>query len=424
MEDLAVYRIISDRLARVGLIRRSDEGASFSYDESYLASSHASPLSLSLPITDAPYEEAELRPYFEGLLPEGPTREALAAQLDANANDYLTLLGSNGLDCIGDVVIRPSSEDDRWPTGSYMPIETDDLWDTLSALSHQARSNAEARLSLAGTQGKVGLAHHPASPIAEGWLHPAGGAASTHILKTSKLPHIAEFELLCMRGAESCGINAAHTEAFTLGTPIICSERYDRHVSVSDATLTVTRLHQEDFAQAFGISPAAKYRELEGGTYHAIAQLLYESSSFVLEDINQLARTAVFDYLVGNCDNHLKNLSLSYEDGRVRLAPAYDLVCTTFFERFSRTMGMRIGSTRSIDEVLPRDFGLLAREIGMGARRMRQICDELSCTLVPAIADVGERYSQVLPELPYTAEDLIDDLGPRLKVVSEAAGLL
>ena len=83
-------------------------------------------------------------------------------------------------------------------------------------------------------------------------------------------------------------------------------------------------------------------------------------------DIDQLARIAVFDYLVGNCDNHLKNLSVLHEGGHVRLALAYDVVRTTFFERFSREMGRRLGSTRSIDDVRPSDFALLAKDLGMG----------------------------------------------------------
>ena len=126
---------------------------------------------------------------------------------------------------------------------------------------------------------------------------------------------------------------------------------------------------------------------------------------------------SVFNYLVGNCDNHLKNLSVLHGAGSLRLAPAYDLVCTTFFERFSREMGMRLGSTRMIDEVRPDDFLLLARDIGLGARRMRRICAELAAHVTDAVMEAGERGAAGLESLPHTSEDLVDDMASRLAVV-------
>lgn len=201
-------------------------------------------------------------------------------------------------------------------------------------------------------------------------MRPEGGAASTHIIKVSDLSRIVDFEIVCMGAALKCGIRAADVRALEFGRQVVCVERFDRRVSVEEDVLSVERLHQEDIAQAFGYSSEAKYLELEGGTYAAIAHLLREKSSNPLEDITQLARIAVFDYLVGNCDNHLKNLSILYEGETLRLAPAYDMVCTTFFERFSREMGKRLGSTRLIDDVCPDDFLILARELGIGVRRM------------------------------------------------------
>ena len=101
----------------------------------------------------------------------------------------------------------------------------------------------------------------------------------------------------------------------------------------------------------------------------------------------------------------------------VRLAPVYDLVCTTFFERFSREMGRRLGSTRNIDKVGPDDFLLLADDLGLGQKRMKSICGELSANIVGAVMAAGERFSAVLPALPFAAEDLLSDMELRLKVV-------
>ena len=419
MDDLVVSRIVGGDLLPVGDIDRRETGLpAFAYRQSYLESEHAIALSSSLPLREKPYEGHELRAYFEGLLPEGAMRTALAARVGAREDDYLTLLASSGLDCIGDVVVREASEGTEWDAGYFAPIDAAQLQDIFSGLESMTQSNVESRLSLAGTQGKVGLAHLPDTNLADGWLLPLGGAASTHILKASSPSRIEELELVCMEAAEACGVRVARSDALMLGKPCISSERYDRIANVDAGFLRVERLHQEDLAQAFGVTPGLKYSELEGGSYHAIAQLLYERSSAALADVNQLAHIAVFDYLIGNCDNHLKNLSVMYSDRALRLAPAYDLVCTTYFERFSREMGRRLGSTRMIDDVAASDFDLLARDLGMGRRRMRAICGEMRERIVPAVLAAGERFSNVIEALPYTAEDLVADMKPRLAVLA------
>lgn len=416
MSKIVVSRVINEEFVPVGTIVR-DDAPTFSYLESYLRRANATSLSLSLPLSRDPYSEWEFRPYFEGLLPEGPTREAMAAQLEARVDDYLTLLSASGLDCIGDVALWEKECEPTWSAGEYLPLDETSFQTTLSSLAFQAHSNVAARLSLAGTQGKVGLAHMPGVPLNNGWMRPLGGAASTHILKVSSLSRISEFELICMAAANACGINAADTDAFVLGEPIICSQRFDRAARIECGELRVERLHQEDLAQALGVTSAAKYLELEGGTFRRIAHLLYEYSSSALADINQLARLAVFDYLVGNCDNHLKNLALVHSGEYVRLAPAYDLVCTTFFERFSREMGMRLGSTRDIDIVDSNDFLLLADDLGMGRKRMKYICGELCANIADVVMAAGERFGAVIPALPFVAEDLLSDMEPRLRIV-------
>ena len=67
--------------------------------------SHEAPLSLSLPLSSFAYVYSDIRPYFDGLLPEGPSRDALVAQLSVAETDWLALLSAVGLDCIGDVVV-------------------------------------------------------------------------------------------------------------------------------------------------------------------------------------------------------------------------------------------------------------------------------------------------------------------------------
>ena len=419
--SLEVLRVIGSDLVTVGIITYVERGAQerFAYVNSYLERDGAIPLSRSLPLSTKVYDSEEMRPYFEGLLPEGPAREALAVQLGIPANRYLELLAEVGLDCIGDVVVRPMSSaasPTAWDRGTYMPLTRSELEKTLGDLASLASSNEQSRLSLAGTQGKVGLAHLPGAPMDEGWLRPLYGAASTHIIKTSNISRVAEFEVICLEAARLCGIKSARLNVLSMGRTVACVERFDRLVGMSEEGLHVTRLHQEDMAQAFGIDSWSKYSELEGGTYRSIARLLEDQSLDPMADIEELAKLAVFDYLVGNCDNHLKNLALVYQGKALRLAPAYDIVCTTYFERFSREMGRRLGSTRLIDEVEPSDFAMLARDLGRGARRMRTICADLAERFGGALLQAGDAGAEVLS---YDAEDLLADAAPRLSVVEK-----
>ena len=49
------------------------------------------------------------------------------------------------------------------------------------------------------------------------------------------------------------------------------------------------------------------------------------------EDILEAVRRIVADVLLGNGDNHLKNWSVWFEPGQIRLYPASDIVPTVLF---------------------------------------------------------------------------------------------
>lgn len=187
MRDLEISRLSSDHPTVVGRIDR--EHGLFMYDEGYLAAPNAIALSNSLPLRPEPFNEGEFRPYFEGLLAEGVSRQALMSQLQIPENDYLSLLAACGKDCIGDVVISDESIGDsiqRAPMkAGYDGVSRDDLRRMFESFPSAARENAASRLSLAGAQNKVGLAHDPSQDMNCGWMRPKGWSATTHILKTS-----------------------------------------------------------------------------------------------------------------------------------------------------------------------------------------------------------------------------------------------
>ena len=98
------------------------------------------------------------------------------------------------------------------------------------------------------------------------------------------------------------------------------------------------------------MTSASKYVELPNGSIASIAQWIRSYAAKPTEDLSQFAKAVCFNYLIGNCDAHLKNISIMYRVGKRgpirRLSPAYDLVSTSFFDRFSKELAMAVGSAR------------------------------------------------------------------------------
>ena len=418
METFGVYRVIDTATQLVGHLSMSD--GSFAYDSSYLQAQTAGALSCSLPLCAESFSQDEARPYFEGLLPEGHARQAIAAALHVREENYLSLLAGYGFECIGDVIIASENEA---LTSLYEPIDVTNLANDLGE-NKAAEINAASRLSLAGTQNKVGLYHDPLSSCWEtDWYRPLGGAPSTHILKTSPNRNVLYLEYLCTKASLSCGVPTANIRLLDLNGPVVCSERYDRSPAGDSHNAHVLRRHQEDFTQALGILPGSKYAELEGGTARSIAAFIRRRFSKPIEGIESFARLTLFNYLIGNCDNHLKNMSILYSPNwrEMGLAPAYDLICTTWFPNLSREMGMLLGGEGRIDCVEAEHLSLFAKDIGLPARRLRAMCSELADRIDPAIDDAAAKGPAVFDELEWKAVDLHEDVVPRREVLMRAA---
>ena len=209
----AVYRDVRGEAVLVGIMAEGASGPEFCYDATYLAAPDAAPLSFSLPLRGDPYALAEFRPYFEGLLPEGPPLRRLAVNLGIDEADWLDMLFRCGLDCVGDVVVdRDAFSCKR----EYRALSPDDLASLARRPAGQTEALEASRLSLAGTQDKCGLYHDPRKSEDEGWHLPLGGAPSNFIVKfaSDEHPHLVVVEKVCLDAARACGI--AVPESFLL----------------------------------------------------------------------------------------------------------------------------------------------------------------------------------------------------------------
>lgn len=169
----------------------------------------------------------------------------------------------------------------------------------------------------------------------------------------------------------------------TDGTPVFVTRRFDRHADG-------TPIHAEDFAQARGIN--RKYK----GSLEQVAEFLNETlaplpADEALEAKASFLRLCLFNYLLGNSDNHLKNCSLLHLVGNgagvTRQAPFYDLFparayATDDEEETGLTLAGRKANFAAADfrglaarlDVPEREVDKFIRRVKDGARFFKQAC--------------------------------------------------
>ena len=90
-----------------GLLSKSGSTYRFIYDNAYLATAGSRPVSLTLPLREAPYESEVLFPAFVNLLSEGANKAMQSRMLKIDENDYFgLLLATGGGDRIGPLTIK------------------------------------------------------------------------------------------------------------------------------------------------------------------------------------------------------------------------------------------------------------------------------------------------------------------------------
>jgi serine/threonine-protein kinase HipA len=283
-------------------------------------------LSLSLPVRTERYPQGIVRPFLDGLLPEGESRRVIARDVEVDADDTYGLVKALGRDCAGAIVIQPMEGSAPPPSTTVTadPLSDDELADLMRNLrSAPLGAGGGVRVSLAGVQEKLLLTRMPDRT----WGRPVDGTPSTHILKPeiAAYPNTVENEAFCMRIAKHLGLQVATVETTEVaGRKLIVVERYDRLVQPDG---TVERIHQEDLCQATGTRPDDKYQEDGGPSLARIADIV--AAVTVRGSLQRLLQAVTLNTLVGNGDAHAKNFSLLHErSGVLHLAPLYDGMCT------------------------------------------------------------------------------------------------
>ena len=365
--------------AVVGTLAMDRHGAMrFAYEGTWLADPSAPALSVSLPRRRESFRPGECRPFFEGLLPEGAQRDAVAAALGVSPGNVFRLLEGVGGEVAGAIALLPAGEAPSRPAAAEPAgvLSDGELRDLVGRLEARPLLAGEKgfRLSLAGAQPKLPVV------LAGGRIAlPKPGQPTTHILK----PPIARFaattenEAFAMRLAARIGLAAAPVEILAVAPERACLlvERYDRRPGADGI---VRRFHQEDFCQALGVSSDRKYASDGGPGFPQCFDLVRRTCSRPAVEVLKLLDAAIFQVLIGNADAHGKNYSLLHREEAIELAPLYDLLSTVAYPELSPGFAMKIAGRGTLQELRTDDWSRFAKSAGVSAPFVRRRVRELA----------------------------------------------
>lgn len=322
--------------------------------------------------------------FVAGLLAEGTLREHLAMEAGVTSDDVFGLIAAYGRDTAGGLSFVPTGEAPS--AGRWEAVTTTEVATLLRAAGRFAPGGVDS-ISLTGLQPKIALRHHDGT-----WYRCRQGAASTHILKVGAgtgepLEDLIHTEAACLDLARRLDLTNvdAHVESFE-GVPALVVSRYDR---LHQADGSVSRLHQEDSAQALGLNTSDLTRKFQRGkampSLRKIAKVLRDGGS----EPDQLAALTTFNLAIGNSDAHAKNISvLRHPDGFAQLAPAYDVSAHAHQVTFNGLFAMDVnGKTRMLD-MTGEDLVAEATQWPMSSKRARRAVEGTLVRLDQALAEI------------------------------------
>lgn len=154
------------------------------------------------------------------------------------------------------------------------------------------------------------------------------------------------------------------------------------------------RLHQENYAQAFGIFPASKYERNQTGTpgpkLRDMIAITRRTADIV--SVTRLLQHIIFNVLACNTDAHAKNYSLLISASGVKLAPLYDVMCGAVWPSITKDMANTIAGKTRGDYLKGRHWQREAVLCGLspGAvlRQVVALCDRVRAALDDTVAQL------------------------------------
>src|SRR6202022_849112 len=244
----------------VGMIDVDKHGPAFTYDPKWIALRGAFPVSLTMPLRPERIPPETFLPWAANLLPESEQLRTLGQLLGMARSDVIGLLSAIGGDTAGALSI---GQPGRTASVHWRPLDKpEDLERVIEDLPNKPFLLGEegVSMSLAGVQSKLAVAIDASGRI----CIPMNGSPSTHILKpdTPRLWGSVQNEAFCLILARRMKIPTPNITTGRAGKRMyLLVQRYDR---TNDGGRW-RRLHQEDYCQALGKPPSAKYESNQTG---------------------------------------------------------------------------------------------------------------------------------------------------------------
>ena len=130
-------------------------------------------------------------------------------------------------------------------------------------------------------------------------------------------------------------------------------------------------MHQEDYCQALGKPPFAKYELNQTGVSGPKLDEMFELTRQYLPptEVVRLLDMVIFNVVACNTDAHSKNYSIMIRGNGVSLAPIYDVMCGEVWENVTKKLAQAIAGKRQGDCLNARDWQRFARESGLNPNK-------------------------------------------------------
>jgi serine/threonine-protein kinase HipA len=371
----------------------------FRYTPEYLENPKAFPLDplhlpLSVDIFDADRPRAGVHGVFEDSLPDDWGRRLLVRRYKLGRKDQripqlLRLLGNQGLGALSYVEEgRPDLKTTGVPLCHLQELAL------LAEKFEQDGAVDDDELYLLFQAGSSPGGARPKALIKD-----ESGAYLAKFASTRDQLDVVGLEAAAMELGRRAGIETADSRLLALGSrKCLLVKRFD----INEAGGRNHLVSMQSLLKADGYYYAG-YREM--------AEVIRHVSALPAQDLHKLYRQMVFNMMIGNTDDHLKNFIMLHNDEGWGLSPAFDLVPNI---GFNREHVLRIGYDNR-----PPDLETLLQEAGHFGLKRRQQAQELVMEVHEAVLEWPAIF--IANQVPAKdAESIGSDISRRLEKCSRS----
>lgn len=384
----------------VGVLSEGADIWNFQYDLGWLNAEDSFDLSPGLPCKPEVHQDGgSVRPvqwYFDNLLPEEDLREYVRKEAKIQGDDAFALLQYLGAESAGSLVLVPP-EVAVGGGGGLEKLTDEALSARIKRLPKASLSEgAPKKMSIAGAQHKLLVVYREPT-----LFEPIGNEPSTHLLKPNHLSEdfassvINEYLIMTLAGKLGLPVPKVYRKYVPEPTYII--QRFDRF---SDKQGTTQRVHIIDACQLLNKSRVFKY---QAASLDALKDILGYCRNKIKTRI-RLFNWLVFNVLVANHDNHLKNLSFIVGPEGIELSPHYDLLSTGVYNTKALVddranwpdvlLAIALPGADTFKEVNRKSLVAAGEALGLTSKVCEREINAMAKNILPAMGQLMEQISK------------------------------